>query len=161
VEQPTMLVVDNLESVLPPPYLAADTPALLAEEDRSELTAILALCERLKDHGETRLVFTSREALPEPFDGEINRRELHCLHRHDAVRLVARVVHESEAAANAETRRPTAVGAVRSGVTDSDLAEIEELVEAVHGHARTLALLAPSLRRVGVNATREVLRELM
>src|SRR5262249_2362418 len=67
VEQRTLLVVDNLESILHPPYLAADTPELLAEEDRSELAAILALCERLHRHGETRLLFTSREALPAPF----------------------------------------------------------------------------------------------
>jgi tetratricopeptide (TPR) repeat protein len=34
-------------------------------------------------------------------------------------------------------------------------------VEAVHGHARTLALLAPELRSRGVEATREALVELM
>ncbi len=38
---------------------------------------------------------------------------------------------------------------------------IEALVDAVHGHARTLALLAPSLRDHGVDATREALVELM
>ena len=31
---------------------------------------------------------------------------------------------------------------------------IEQLVDAVHGHARTLALLAPALRSRGVEATR-------
>ena len=35
------------------------------------------------------------------------------------------------------------------------------LVEAVHGHARTLALLAPALRSGGVEATRLSLVELM
>ena len=40
-------------------------------------------------------------------------------------------------------------------------AMIEQLVEAVHGHARTLALLAPALRSRGVEATRESLVELM
>ena len=34
-------------------------------------------------------------------------------------------------------------------------------MEAVHGHARTLALLAPELRSRGVEATREALVELM
>ena len=38
---------------------------------------------------------------------------------------------------------------------------IEQLVEAVHGHARTLALLAPALRSRGVEATRTTLVDLM
>ena len=38
---------------------------------------------------------------------------------------------------------------------------IEQLVDAVHGHARTLALLAPALRSRGVEATRASLVELM
>jgi hypothetical protein len=38
---------------------------------------------------------------------------------------------------------------------------IESLVEAVHGHARTLALLAPSLRSRGVEGARAALVELM
>ena len=146
VEQSTLLVVDNLESILQPAYLAADTPDALAEDNRRDLKAILALCERLNRLGETRLVFTSREALPPPFDGEINLRELHRLHRLDAVRLIQRVVSESSATAS---------------VADVELAAIEELVEAVHGHARTLALLAPALQRLGVTATREALVELM
>jgi hypothetical protein len=36
-----------------------------------------------------------------------------------------------------------------------------QLVDAVHGHARTLTLLAPELRSRGVEATRESLVELM
>lgn len=36
-----------------------------------------------------------------------------------------------------------------------------EAIEAVHGHARTLALLAPALKRKGVAATREALVNLM
>src|SRR5262249_50086445 len=44
---------------------------------------------------------------------------------------------------------------------DAAREEIEQLVEAVHGHARTLALLAPSLRSRGVEATRVSLVELM
>jgi tetratricopeptide (TPR) repeat protein len=39
--------------------------------------------------------------------------------------------------------------------------EIEQLVDAVHCHARTLALLAPALRERGVAATRESLVALM
>ncbi|MEI2781736.1 MAG: CHAT domain-containing protein [Candidatus Competibacter sp.] len=69
VEQPTLLVVDNMESVLLPPFLAEDTPEALDEDLRRELDAILKLCARLNGKGDTRLVFTSREALPAPFDG--------------------------------------------------------------------------------------------
>jgi tetratricopeptide (TPR) repeat protein len=146
IEQPTLLVVDNLESILVPPYLAADTPEALFEDARDELEAILALCERLGRQGETRLLFTSRELLPVPFDGAASRCELHRLGREDAVKLVERVVSE---------------GASTAGVADAARVEIEELVEAVNGHARTLALLAPAFRRLGVAATREALVDLM
>jgi tetratricopeptide (TPR) repeat protein len=145
-EQSTVLVIDNLESILQPPYVAADTHHVLTENNRRELAAILALCQRLNAHGDTRLVFTSRETLPAPFDAETNRRELRRLHRGDAVRLVQHVVNDSATAAS---------------VADAELAAIEELVEAVHGHARTLTLLEPSLQRLGVAATREALIELM
>ena len=40
--------------------------------------------------GETRLVFTSREALPVPFDAERHRREMRRLDRRGAVKLVER-----------------------------------------------------------------------
>jgi tetratricopeptide (TPR) repeat protein len=146
VEQPTLLVVDNLESILVPPYLAADMPEALSEDARGELEAIFAMCERLGTKGETRLLFTSREALPAPFDNEANRRELHRLGRDDAVKLVERVVNE---------------GAPTAGVVDAAPAEIEDLVEAVNGHARTLALLVPALKRSGVATAREALVDLM
>jgi tetratricopeptide (TPR) repeat protein len=92
-----------------------------------------------------RIVFTSREALPAPFDAARHRRELHRLENDDAVKLVERAL-------NAE-------GA--GDVTDAAREEIEALVEAVHGHARTLALLAPTLRAKGVAQTQASLVELM
>jgi tetratricopeptide (TPR) repeat protein len=109
--------------------------------------AILALCERLLKVGETRLVFTSREVLPAPFAAERYWRELHHLNREDAVKLVERVLN--------------AAGGDAGASSDAAREEIELLVEAVHGHARTLALLAPALRRRGVEATRASLVELM
>ena len=90
-EQSTLLVVDNMESILLPPYL--ETPEALSEEAGRELKAILALCERLLKVGDTRLVFTSREALPAPFDAPRHRRELHRLDREDAVKLVERALN--------------------------------------------------------------------
>ena len=129
-EQATLLVVDNMESILLPPFI--ETPEALSEDARRELDAILALCERLLPSGDTRLVFTSREALPAPFDAERHRRELHRLDREDAVKLVERVLN--------------AAGGDAGASSDAAREEIEQLVEAVHCHARTLALLAPALR---------------
>jgi tetratricopeptide (TPR) repeat protein len=155
IEQPTLLVVDNLESVLPPPFLAEDTPEALAEDLRRGLDAILKLCARLNGQGETRLIFTSREALPAPFEAARNRRELRQLDREDAVKLVERVL-------NADSiQNPLPLGEGRVRELDAAREEIEQLVDAVHCHARTLALLAPALRARGARATRESLVALM
>ncbi len=143
-EQVTLLVVDNMESILLPPYL--ETSEALTEDATRELQAILALCERLLRAGDTRLVFTSRESLPAPFDAQRNRRELHQLDHEDAVKLVERAL-------NAEDGDGATLDAAREA--------IESLVDAVHGHARTLALLAPSLRRDGVEKTSADLVKLM
>jgi tetratricopeptide (TPR) repeat protein len=146
-EQPTLLVIDDLESVLLPPYLEA--PELLNEEAAEELRQILRLAERLLRAGDTRIVFTSREALPAPFADTRQRLELHQLERGDAVALIERAL-------------AAAAGAGEDGATLTAQREaIEELAAAVQGHARTLALLGPELRRRGVEATREALVELM
>src|SRR5262249_5702593 len=97
--------------------------------------------------GETRLVFTSREALPAPFAAERQRRELYQLDREDAVKLVERVLH--------------AAGGVTGASSDAAREESEQRVDAVHRHARTLALLAAALRSRGVEATRASLVALM
>jgi tetratricopeptide (TPR) repeat protein len=144
-EQPTVLVVDNMESILQPEFLEA--PEALSEDAAQELKAILAVCDRLLKVGNTRIIFTSREPLPAPFDAARHRRELHQLDREDAVKLVERVLNADESAAGA--------------TLDAARESIESLVDAVHGHARTLALLAPSLRTQGVDATRESLVNLM
>jgi tetratricopeptide (TPR) repeat protein len=149
-EQSTLLVIDNMESVLLPQFLAEETPQALAEENRAELTAVLALCERLLRAGETRLVFTSREALPAPFDGERQRRELERLDREDAVKLVERALDAEGGGPRGDSR-----------LLDERQEAIEQLVDAVHCHARTLQLLAPALRSRGVEATHGSLVELM
>ncbi|MFM7646575.1 MAG: CHAT domain-containing protein, partial [Cyanobium sp.] len=153
--QATLLVIDNMESVLLPPYLEA--PELLSEAAAEELRAILDLAQRLLRAGETRILFTSREALPAPFDGERQRRELQRLGRSDAVALVER----SLAAADGSPRGTSEGSAPRGEALESQREEIEALVEAVQGHARTLALLGPELRRRGVAATQAALVELM
>ena len=146
-EQSTLLVVDNMESILLPPFMVQETPDALSEDARRELDAILKLCARLHTKGDTRLIFTSREALPAPFDAERNRREVHRLDREEAVKLVERVLN--------------AAGGDAGGPSDAAREEIEQLVDAIHCHARTLALLASALRSRGVEATRELLVELM
>ena len=146
-EQTTLLIVDNMESILLPPFMQYETPQALSDDAYETLQAILALCERLLQVGDTRLLFTSREALPAPFDAERNRRELHRLDRHDAVELVERVLN--------------AAGNEAGTASDAASEEIEQLVDAVHGHARTLSLLAPELRSRGVTATHASLVELM
>jgi hypothetical protein len=161
-EQPTLLIMDNMESILLPPFESgvsfqlANSPDTapdatisdaLTEELRDELDILLALCQRLNAIGETRLIFTSREPLPKPFATERHRRELRQLDREDAVQLVERVLNEDQATAGE--------------AADAQRESIEQLVDAVHGHARTLALLAPSIRGQGVDATRESLVELM
>jgi tetratricopeptide (TPR) repeat protein len=145
VEQATLLVVDNMESLLPPPYIES-SPAL-SEEAGRELAAILQLCARLNGKADTRLLFTSREALPAPFAAGRQQRELERLDRDDAVKLVERALNAADGADDA------ALDAARE--------QIEQLVEAVHGHARSLALLAPALRSRGVEATRRAMVQLM
>ncbi len=146
-EQPALLVLDNMESILPPPFMERETPEALSEDARKDLKEILALCERLLNAGDTRVVFTSRQALPAPFDAELHRRELFQLDDDEAVKLVERALN--------------AAGDTAGSSSDVAREEIEQLVEAVHSHARTLALLAPSLREYGVEATRKSLAELM
>lgn len=158
-EQSTLLVVDNMESILLPPCL--ETPEALSEEAGRELKAILALCERLLKVGDTRLVFTSREALPAPFDAPRHRRELHRLDREDAVKLVERALNADHATPNPIASPHSHSSHPSHAALDAARESIEALVEAVHGHARTLALLAPELRSRGVEATREALVELM
>ncbi|MFN9956333.1 MAG: hypothetical protein ACK55I_24815, partial [bacterium] len=146
-EQPTLLVIDNMESVLLPPYL--DTPELLSGEAKEELEEILRLAVRLLRAGETRIVFTSREALPAPFEATRQLRELYTLERRDAVAIIERVLTAGD-------------GATEGGqMLVAQREAIEELASAVQCHARTLALLGPELRRRGVAATQEALVELM
>lgn len=150
-EGSVLLVIDNLESVLPAPPLPGAAPDPLADLTADAADAILQLCARLGAIGDTRIVFTSREALPTPFDAPQARIELHRLSAEDAVRLVERSLETDTSASPSTGPAPR----------NASAADIRDLVDAVHGHARTLALLAPSLRHDGVAATRTRLVELM
>ncbi len=146
-----LLVLDNMESILPPP---ADSAAAGARASDAEvLTAILKVCARLCELApRTRLVFTSREALPEhsPFGDRAHLIEVGRLSPDEGMELVSRVL-----AANAG-----------GGVSVEDLrAEKEEdiaaLVTTVHAHARSLVLLTPELATRGLRATTEEVGKIM
>lgn len=144
-EQTTLLVLDNMESILPPPWLHTDSALL--EQAGQELQAILAVAQRLLQVGHTRLLFTSREALPAPFSTGNYCLPLAHLSKQDAVQLIESAIgHQAH-------------GAGEAGMAEVE--QIEELAHTVHYHARTLALLAPSLRSQGVATTQASLEVLM
>ena len=153
-EARTVVVLDNLESLLLPPWMQPDEA--LAADARADLEAVLALCQRLGAVGATRLVFTTRERLPDPFGEEGNCIELGRLDRDEAVQFIERVLEGSEGVSVAGQR-----GAARLDTDAATREAIEALIEAVQGHARTLSLLAPHVQAEGVEQTRVQLTGLM
>jgi tetratricopeptide (TPR) repeat protein len=123
-ERATLLVIDNMESML-----AAGGEAL---------DEILELCDRLGKAGETRVIFTSREALPAPFAENVLR--IGRLDRDSTIRLVGNLLP----------------GAPESGASQEDL---EKLVDAVGCHARALVLIAREVGAFGVRHATEHLHE--
>ena len=115
---------------------------------------IFTLCRDLLDADPaTRLIFTSREPLPEPFDHRHRVFEIPRLSREDAIELVSEVMKRE----GLEPKHDDA------GNTPE---EIVELVEAVNRHARALTLLAREIARHsdgtgGVRATTGNLHQLM
>ncbi len=96
----------------------------------------------------TRLLFTTREPLPAPFDEPGQECLLGALEVADAKALVISVM------ANAGL-------ALKHDDAGRTPAEVEELVAVVHGHARALVLLAQELIRQGVTATTRILQRIM
>lgn len=141
-DRATIIVLDNLESVLPDATGQLPPGAEPVEE-------LFDLCRELLDvNPTTRLVFTSREPLPAPFDHKRCDRPLGALSRQDAIALVGEVMKQ-------EGLIP------KSDDPGSDPQEITDLVEAVNRHARALVLLAREVARKGVRATTENLNQLM
>ncbi|GIE60835.1 tetratricopeptide (TPR) repeat protein [Actinoplanes octamycinicus] len=134
-DRPTIVVVDNCESLLPDPDDA--------------VAEIFTLCRRLLDADpRTRFVFTTRESLPIPFERPAAERTLGALHPADAVELVAEVMKQ-----HGWTPPEDDAGEAPQQITD--------LVEAVNRHARALVLLAREVAQRGVTATTADLRSLM
>jgi tetratricopeptide (TPR) repeat protein len=142
VEQATVIVLDNMESVLAP---APGSEAQLAFEPET-LERIVELCQALAKPGETRLIFTSREPLPEPFSRNLVK--VGRLDRPDAIRLVGQVLGEGKLMPHA------------SDPGESEQ-EIEKLVDAVGCHARALVRLTGEVVASGVRRATEKLHELM
>lgn len=141
-DHPTLIVLDNLESILPD--ASGQAPAAAAPLDE-----LFDLCEALLDADPaTRLLFTSREPLPAPFDQAGRTIGLGALSRQDAIELVSQVM-----AQEGLTPKPSDPGGTAQ--------EIIDLVEAVDRHARALVLLAREVARRGVRATTDNLRQLM
>jgi len=133
-DHPTLLVIDNAESILPPYGWAAgaggEEPAGF---DPDLLEEILGLCRKLVETGGTSLVFTSRSPLSVPFDNRGRELDVGRLSRSEALELVGKVLGEG--------------GRIPGTRTDLESRDkVEELVEALGGHARSLVLVARELR---------------
>ncbi len=133
-DRPTLLVFDNMESMLPSAELGVFEPEVLE--------GILTLAIRCTEVGATRVVFTSRSELPAPVSENV-------------VRIGRLLPAESVAIVGQVLGRSGDVPA-EDGKGDVDL-----LVETAQHHARSLVLLAREVERSGVRRTTEGLRELI
>ncbi|MEM9219763.1 MAG: tetratricopeptide repeat protein [Cyanobacteria bacterium P01_F01_bin.150] len=140
-EMATVVVFDNMESVLPD--ASGQNPAGVAD-----VSDVLRLGQRLLAAARScRLLWTSRERLPEPFAGAKQTVELGRLRKAEAVQLVERVMAE-------QGWEPPVSD---NGATPE---EVRELVETVKGHPRALVLLAREVAK-GVRATSANVARLM
>ncbi|MCG8365369.1 MAG: tetratricopeptide repeat protein, partial [Pseudanabaenales cyanobacterium] len=138
---PTVILLDNMESVLPD--AEGNNPAGAAD-----VTELLTLGQKLLAAADAgRLLFTSRELLPPPFAQPKNTVELGRLSEPEAIQLVEQVMahHGWEPPITDNATTP---------------AEITELVETVNRHPRALVLLAREVAN-GVRATTHTAAELM
>jgi tetratricopeptide (TPR) repeat protein len=141
-EHATVIVIDNMESVLAPP--AGSEAAAVFEPET--LKAILDLSKQLAGTGRTRLIFTSREPLPAPFASNVLK--IGRLGQVEAIQLVSQVLGKGKLMPHAAD----------SGESES---EVEALVEAVGCQARSLVLLAREVVASGVRRATKQIHELM
>jgi tetratricopeptide (TPR) repeat protein len=163
----TIILLDNMESILPdrgsmttsganagtkePDESAVKETQASADgsEFKLQLAALFDLCGALLDAAPaTRLVFTSREMLPEPFAHRHRLAQLRELDPADAIELVSQVMRQEGLEPKLDDAGNTAQ-------------EITDLVEAVGCHARALALLAREIAIRGVGATTGSVQRLM
>ena len=138
---PTLILIDNLESVLPDPE--GNKPAGVAD-----VTELFVLGQKLIAASDRcRLILTSRENLPEPFAEINNTVELDRLSEAEAIQLVEQVMAQNG------WEPPTSDNA-------STPEEVIELVDTVNRHPRALVLLAHEVA-TGVRATTHNAAQLM
>ncbi len=138
----TAIVLDNMESVLPP----VDDAQAEALYEPEVLEKLFKLVGDLHQHGRTKLIFTTREKMPAPFDGHhiVTGR----LTEEEAIELVGGVLKH-----NGISPKESDAG------KDED--EIKALVMAVNCHARSLVLIAGEVGSAGVGHTTRNLHALM
>lgn len=136
-QAPTLLVLDQMESLQPSALPGTALPAVLARAVEEEAGAILSLCRRLLRQPGTRLLLTSRAGLPTPFDDAGQRLELQGLDTDSGLQLLARLLRKEAGAA----------------IVDASHEAAEALVRAARGHAWLLGELPPHLLLWGPKAT--------
>jgi tetratricopeptide (TPR) repeat protein len=148
----TVIVLDNVESILAsakPLEEGRKETEVVSDPPRDFVKEIFSLCKALLDAGPaTRMIFTSREPLPEPFAHRHRTAELRELEPNDAIELVSQVMKRE----GIEPKHDDAGNTPR---------EVAELVEAVGCHARALTLLAREIAIQGVSATTGNVQRLM
>lgn len=127
-EDAVVIVFDNLETVLPAPESLTTDPDVAA--------ALWTWIAALMTIGRTRVVLTTREPMPAPLD----RHDLPLgrLDRDEAIALV----HDVLSAKN-----------MSPGTGEETEQILEDFVETVGRHARSLVLLAPEIALAGASTT--------
>jgi tetratricopeptide (TPR) repeat protein len=140
-ETQTVIVFDNMESILPQMQgMMTVDPQIIQD--------LYQLSSHLLNIAHTRIIFTTREPLPPPFDKKGQSCHLSRLSTQDAITLV----QEAMKAAQLTPKE------MPDGSPDPD---VEGLVTSVNCHARSLVLLAPHIHRLGVDKTGDALNQLM
>src|SRR5262245_49886359 len=169
-DHPTIIVLDNLESLSPSSHgvqstglswndsdvepLPAEAGTLNAVSEKgggnnAAIAEIFNLCyDLLRADPATRLLFTTREPTPAPFNHSHREIMLGALSREDAIELVGEVMRQDGLTPKHDD-------------TGNTPQEIIDLVEAVNRHARALTLMAREISRSGVRVTTGALRRLM
>ncbi|HND87412.1 MAG TPA: tetratricopeptide repeat protein, partial [Saprospiraceae bacterium] len=129
-EYSTLILLDNMESIQPTP----DGQTLPGVEDFGAFADFFS--RLLKSSPATRLLFTTREALPAPFDRGRNTRRIGALAPSDALRLIAELMKNE--------------GIPVPSLNPEDLeAQFGALARTAGYHARALTLLTKSLAQRG------------
>jgi tetratricopeptide (TPR) repeat protein len=143
-ENRTVIVFDNMESIIPQRHGSMII-------DHQIIQDLYQLSHHLLCVTHTRIIFTTREPLPEPFNKTGQICHLGRLPTTDAIKLVNAAMKQAQCKPK-ENKEP------EDGSPDPD---VERLVESVNCHARSLVLLAPNVEKLGVDKTGDALNKLM